>query len=122
MIKLTRYFVKNSVAVAFVAIFTTALSAAEKPHSKKATTKNAAKTTESDAASKDADITNRIRQSVANDLTLSPEAHNVKIETTNGAVTLKGPVRNIGEKSIVIALAGAVAGQANVKSELEVMK
>ena len=45
----------------------------------------------------DRDITQQIRQSVMNDKSLSTYAHNVKIISQNGMVTLKGPVRSDDE-------------------------
>ena len=47
------------------------------------------------------------------DKTLSSYAHNVKIISQNGSVTLKGPVKSEDEKSAVIAKAVAVVGSAD---------
>ena len=44
------------------------------------------------------------------DKSLSTYAHNVKIISQNGTVTLKGPVKSDDEKTAVIAKAVAVAG------------
>jgi hyperosmotically inducible periplasmic protein len=68
----------------------------------------------------DRDITQEIRQSVIKDKSLSTYAHNVKIISQNGMVTLKGPVRSEEEKSAVEAKAAAIVGQEKVTSELEV--
>ena len=68
----------------------------------------------------DREIAQQIRQSVVKDKSLSTYAHNVKIISQNGMVTLKGPVRSEDEKHAVEAKAAAVAGQDNVTSELEV--
>src|SRR5690242_12113861 len=46
----------------------------------------------------DVQITSKIRQSLMKDKNLSTAAHNVKIITDNGNVTLKGPVRSEQEK------------------------
>ena len=70
--------------------------------------------------SSDREITRKIRRSIVRDKSLSTYAHNIKIITQNGAVTLKGPVRSAEEKKAVEAKATAVAGEANVKSEIEV--
>lgn len=43
-------------------------------------------------------ITQQIRQSIIKDKSLSTHAHNIKIVTQNGQVTLKGPVRSEDEK------------------------
>jgi hyperosmotically inducible protein len=68
----------------------------------------------------DRDITQQIRQSIMNDKSLSTYAHNVKIITQNGQVTLKGPVRSEEEKKTVEAKATEVAGENKVTSELNI--
>ncbi len=68
----------------------------------------------------DRDITKHIRQSLAKDSSLSTYAHNLKIVTQNGQVTLKGPVRSEDEKKAVEAKATAVAGENKVTNELDV--
>lgn len=67
----------------------------------------------------DREITRKIRRAVVRDKSLSTYAHNVKIITQDGAVTLRGPVRSEAEKKNIEAKAAEVAG-ANVKSELEI--
>jgi hyperosmotically inducible periplasmic protein len=64
--------------------------------------------------------TQKIRKAILADKSLSSYAHNVKVITANGSVTLKGPVRSDEEKASVEAKATEVAGAANVKSELTV--
>jgi hyperosmotically inducible periplasmic protein len=68
----------------------------------------------------DRDITQQIRQAIMKDKSLSTYAHNVKIITQNGQVTLKGPVRSEDEKKTVEAKATEVAGESNVISELDI--
>ena len=68
----------------------------------------------------DRDITQQIRQSIMKDKSLSTYAHNVKIISQNGMVTLKGPVRSDEEKAAVEAKAAEVAGKDKVTSQLEV--
>ena len=69
----------------------------------------------------DADMTKKIRKSVIADKSLSAYAHNVKIITQNGKVTLKGPVRSEEEKQTIATKAADVAGGAsNVDNELTV--
>jgi hyperosmotically inducible protein len=68
----------------------------------------------------DRDITKQIRQSLAKDSSLSSYAHNLKIVTQNGQVTLKGPVRSEEEKKAVEAKASAIAGENKVTSELDI--
>jgi hyperosmotically inducible periplasmic protein len=68
----------------------------------------------------DRDLTQQVRKAIASDKNLSEYAHNVKVITQNGQVTLKGPVRSEEEKSAVEAKAAAVAGEGKVTSELTV--
>jgi len=68
----------------------------------------------------DRDITQQIRKAIMSDKSLSTYAHNVKIITQSGQVTLKGPVRSDDEKRTVEAKAAEVAGENKVTSELAV--
>lgn len=68
----------------------------------------------------DRDITQQIRKSIMKDKSLSTYAHNVKIITQNGQVTLKGPVRSDEEKRTVETKATEVAGENKVTSELNI--
>ena len=68
----------------------------------------------------DRGITKQIRQSIVKDKSLSTYAHNVKIVTQNGQVTLKGPVKSEDEKKAIEAKAAEVAGENKVSSELNV--
>ena len=68
----------------------------------------------------DRDITQQIRQSIMKDKSLSSYAHNIKIITQNGQVTLKGPVRSEEEKKTVEAKATEVAGENKVTSQLDI--
>jgi osmotically-inducible protein OsmY len=65
-------------------------------------------------------ITRGIRKSIMSDKSLSTYAHNVKIITQNGKVTLRGPVRSDEEKANIESKAAVVAGQENVTSRIEV--
>jgi hyperosmotically inducible protein len=68
----------------------------------------------------DRDLTKQIRQSIVSDKSLSTYAHNVKVITQNGQVTLKGPVRSDDEKRAVEAKATDIAGKDKVTSELAI--
>jgi hyperosmotically inducible periplasmic protein len=70
--------------------------------------------------SADRNIAQQIRQSVVKDKSLSTDAHNVKIISQNGMVTLTGPVRSEQEKSAIETKATAIAGADKVTSQLEV--
>jgi hyperosmotically inducible periplasmic protein len=65
-------------------------------------------------------ITQKIRKAVHDDTGLSTYAHNIKIISQDGKVTLRGPVRSEDEKSDLQAKAVAVAGKENVTNQLEV--
>lgn len=68
----------------------------------------------------DREITQKIRQAVVDDKSLSTYAHNVKIITVDGMVTLKGPVRSDDEKRTIEEKAGQIAGNDKIKSEIEI--
>lgn len=65
-------------------------------------------------------LTQQIRKAVMADKTLSTYAHNVKVVSQNGNVTLKGPVRSDEEKKTVIAKAEQIAGAGNVTDQLSI--
>lgn len=68
----------------------------------------------------DLEITKQIRQALVKDKSLSPYAHNVKIVTQGGMVTLRGPVHSDEEKKAVEAKAVEVAGEGKVNNQLDV--
>jgi len=68
----------------------------------------------------DRNITKEIRSSITKDKSLSTYAHNIKIITQDGKVTLKGPVRSEDEKAAIESKAVAIAGANNVTDQLEV--
>ena len=68
----------------------------------------------------DRDITKQIRQAIVKDKSLSIYAHNVKVITQNGQVTLKGPVRSDEEKRAIEAKATEIVGENKVTSELDI--
>jgi hyperosmotically inducible protein len=68
----------------------------------------------------DQNLTKRIRQSIMADKSLSTDAHNIKIISQNGTVTMKGPVKSDGEKKAVMQKAMAVAGSDRVTDEISV--
>ena len=68
----------------------------------------------------DREITQKIRQSIMKDKSLSTYARNVKVIAQGGQVTLKGPVRSDEEKRTIEALANDVAGSGHVTNQLTV--
>lgn len=61
-----------------------------------------------------------IRKAVVDDKSLSTYAHNIKIISQGGKVTVKGPVHSEDEKKSVLAKATAVAGEGNVTDQITV--
>ena len=68
----------------------------------------------------DRQVIQSIRRGVVADKSLSTYAHNVKIVSVNGQVTLNGVVKSDDEKAIVEQKALAVAGQGHVTNDLKV--
>ena len=75
---------------------------------------------EQSSAKSDVELTREIRRAVVKDDSLSMLAHNVKIVTSNGAVTLRGPVKTEQEKIAIANRAKAIAGPDKVDNQLEV--
>ena len=71
-------------------------------------------------AKSDVELTRQIRRAVVKDDSLSMQAHNVKIVVSNGAVTLRGPVKTEQEKVAIANKAQAIAGPNKVDNQLEV--
>ncbi|HEY3965281.1 MAG TPA: BON domain-containing protein [Planctomycetaceae bacterium] len=67
----------------------------------------------------DIEITASVRKRIINSK-MSTDAHNVKIITQDGKVTLRGPVNSAEEKAQIEEMAVAVAGKDHVDNQLEV--
>lgn len=68
----------------------------------------------------DVEVTRQIRKEITQDKSLSILAHNVKIITDGGKVTLRGPVNSLDEKEKVGQKAQQIAGSGKVQNELDV--
>jgi hyperosmotically inducible periplasmic protein len=68
----------------------------------------------------DLKLTASIRRAIVKDKSLSMMAHNVKIISVNGEVTLRGPVKSDQEKTAIASKAQALAGTDKVDNQLEV--
>ncbi|HYK16986.1 MAG TPA: BON domain-containing protein [Bryobacteraceae bacterium] len=68
----------------------------------------------------DRELTQDIRKAVMADKSLSMEAHNIKIVSRNGVVTLRGKVKSQDEKKTIVDKAIQAAGPGNVTDELMV--
>ncbi len=73
-----------------------------------------------DNAKSDRITTANVRKAIIADKGLSMYAHNVKIITLNGAVTLKGPVKSEDEKQKVMSDAASVVSQDKITDQLTV--
>ena len=84
--------------------------------------RNAATQLPTDQAENEADreISANVRKAVVADDSLSINAQNVKIVTSNGNVTLRGPVKTEQEKAAIEAKAKQVTGVHSVTNLLEV--
>jgi hyperosmotically inducible protein len=69
-------------------------------------------------AKTDRQITARIRKAILADKDLSTYAHNIKIITLNGAVTLKGPVKSEEEKQKIASDTASVVSADQITNEL----
>jgi len=65
-------------------------------------------------------ITQQIRKAVVADKALSTNAHNVKIVTMGGVVTLRGPVKSAHERARIEEKAKHVVGVTRVDNQLEI--
>jgi hyperosmotically inducible periplasmic protein len=68
----------------------------------------------------DVKITAAIRRALVKDDSLSVNAHNVKIITRAGIVTLRGPVKSAAERTTIGRLAEKTAGVNRVDNQLEI--
>jgi sporulation protein YlmC with PRC-barrel domain len=68
----------------------------------------------------DRETTAQIRKEIMADKGMSVNAHNVKIITVDGRVTLRGPVKTAEEKTAIGAIASRIAKSGNVDNQLEV--
>jgi hyperosmotically inducible protein len=61
-------------------------------------------------AKQDRELTREIRRAIIKDKSLSSYAHNIKIISRDGMVTLKGPVKSSAERRSVLSKAQAITG------------
>lgn len=117
-------FIAGAAAFTLLAAIASAQSTA--PDNSKANSdgvNSTSKTSTADAQKNDSTdiaLTQQIRKSVIADKSLSSYAHNIKIVTVDGAVTLNGVVRDSHEKDVVVMKAQAIAGKSNVTDDLTV--
>jgi osmotically-inducible protein OsmY len=85
--------------------------------------KQAGKTADQQSQDKgDLALAKQIRAAIVKDKTLSTNAHNCKVITNGGAVTLRGPVKSEAEKSAIEKIAVDIAGAGKVTNQLTIAK
>jgi hyperosmotically inducible protein len=92
----------------------------DKPDNSKQNTAQSPTADNQPNAAADRKTTAQIRRAIIAEKDLSTYAHNCKIITQGGSVTLKGPVKSDDEKQKVASLAESVAGAGHVTNELTV--
>src|SRR5215471_16713645 len=90
------------------------------PDNTKANQQQGATADQQSNSASDRQLTQQVRKAIMDDSSLSTYAHNVKVVTQNGQVTLSGPVRSDSEKQAIEAKAAEVAGKDKVVSQLTV--
>jgi len=68
----------------------------------------------------DRQLTQQIRKAIVSDKSLSVAAHNVKVISRDGMVTLRGNVKSDDEKKAIEDKAAEIAGPGKVTNELTV--
>jgi osmotically-inducible protein OsmY len=76
--------------------------------------------TDQSGAKSDIELAAAVRRAIVDDESLSTLAHNVKVVTQGGTVTLRGPVQNEEEKRQVGQLARLTPGVTNVDNQLDI--
>ena len=117
-------------AVSVVGLFVTpavsAMAQTPAPDNSKVNTRDRSKNAQTADQQKenaaDRELTRSIRHALMQDKDLSSYAHNVKIISQGGQVTLKGPVRTEEEKRVVEAKATEVAGAGHVANQMSIAR
>jgi len=71
-------------------------------------------------SSEDAQLQASVRRAIANDASLSEAGHHVTVIVADGAVVLRGPVKDDAEKSRIDTLVRKVSGVKEVTDEIDV--
>lgn len=113
---------KSKLIIASFSIGTILFAAVEADNTKVNSREQLTAQDQSKGSDADVEITRKIRSHVVDDKNLSTYAHNVKIITLAGVVTLKGPVNSADEKLAIVKHAQMVVKPNQIKNELEVTK
>jgi osmotically-inducible protein OsmY len=115
-------FTVSLILVAFAAASTTRQDTQQPAPDNTKTNKNSSPTADQQKMNPaDREITKKIRMAIQQDKSISVYAHNIKVITQDGKVTLKGPVRSEEEKTNIASKAVAVAGEGNVTNQIDVV-
>nr|WP_166154701.1 BON domain-containing protein [Neochlamydia sp. AcF84]NGY94496.1 hypothetical protein [Neochlamydia sp. AcF84] len=68
----------------------------------------------------DRTITQKIRQAIVKDDSLSMNAKNIRIITIDGVVTLRGPIATLEEREIIIGKTKEIPGIKKIENQLEI--
>ena len=110
-----------SAALATVCLFAPAFATAQTAPDNSKQNKDHATTAENQSnASADRETTAKVRKAIMADKNLSTYAHNVKVITSNGQVTLKGPVKSEEEKQQIASDASTVVSAESITNQLTV--
>lgn len=110
-----------SVAVPVLFLAGTGVSGQEAPdETKQDQWRNEATADRQSGSIQDIRTAQRIRRAIVDDESLSTDARNVKIFTSDGVVTLKGPVRTEEEKRSIEEKAARIAGRDKVRNEIDI--
>jgi hyperosmotically inducible protein len=110
-----------SAALAAVCLFVPVCATAQNaPDNTKQNADHATTADSQSNASADRATTAKVRKAIMADKNLSTYAHNVKIITSDGQVTLKGPVKSEEEKQQIASDASAVVSAENITNQLTV--
>lgn len=71
-------------------------------------------------SAQDVKLSAKIRKAIVSDKSLSTDAHNIKVITRNGKVTLAGAVKDSAEIKTVERIATQIAGTEKVQTQLSV--
>lgn len=68
----------------------------------------------------DISLAAKVRAAIVSDDSLSMSAHNLKLLTAKGVVTLRGPVKDAAEKARVESVVRTVVGVSQVENQLDI--
>jgi hyperosmotically inducible protein len=118
---ITALLLASMLATPYAIAQSTSAVAPDNAKSNKVDTSNATATADAQTNNPtDLDLTKRIRQSLMADKSLSTYAHNIKIVTVNGSVTLNGVVRSEDEKDAIEMKAANIAGRSKITDNLKI--